>query len=161
MEKNVVDKFVINRFLKADPDNIKVLLKYLNGRIDIKNFGDSDNDILILENSDDTSEVNTPQWFKTSEGRGWTIQSKKGELDLKIKIVKDGKLTIWLRNLDYRDSKHMQLPIYIDFTKFSVNGNDIFNFPITVWHNNPYIYTKEKVNDGEILDFHFEWEPLK
>ena len=82
-------------------------------------------------------------------------------LDLKIKIIKDGKLTIWLRGIDFRKYNNHRRPIYIKFTKFLVNNQQIFDSDIIVWHDDPtYHYIKEDVKDGEIMDLHFEWEPL-
>lgn len=53
------------------------------------------------------------------------------------------------------------MPIYIDYTEFSVNGRNILDSRITVWHDNPtFQYIREGVKDGEILDLHFEWEPF-
>ena len=161
MEDEGLEKLLIHNFIKKDPNNVKFFFKYITGRIDIKNIGSSENSLSILENSDEDCVVNTPEWFKTDEGIGWTFQSKKGELDLKIKMVKEGKLRIWMRNIDFRDRINRRLRIYIDFTKLSVNGVEVFNTPMTVWHDTPYIFTKMKVEDGEIIDLHFEWEPLK
>lgn len=161
MENNdMLEELFKNEFLKENPNNIKVFFKYLTARIDIKNFGNSDNDLVILKNSDENSKVSSPEWFKDSEGVGWIIQSRKGSMDLKIKIVNDGKLRISLRGMDFRDSRKNRMPIYIDYTRFSVDGRDILDSRVTVWHDDPtYQYIKEGVKDGDILNLHFEWEP--
>lgn len=157
----MLEELFKNEYLKENPDNIKVFFKYLTARIDIKNIGKSDNNLVILENSDEDSKVSSPEWFKDFEGSGWIIQSMKGSMDLKIKIINDGKLNISLRGIDFRDSRKNRMPIYIDYTRFSVDGMDILDSRVTVWHDDPtYQYIKEEVKDGDVLDLHFEWEPV-
>ena len=160
-DNEFVEKLYKNEFLKKDPNNLKIFLKYITARIDIVNREVKDNDIIFLENSDDECEINSPNWINDSRGTGYIIQSYKGVLDLKIKIIKDGKLTIWLRGIDFRKYNNHRRPIYIKFTKFLVNNQQIFDSDIIVWHDDPaYHYIKEDVKDGEIMDLHFEWEPL-
>ena len=71
--------------------------KYITGRIDLKNFGSEYNSIQIVKNTDSTSKVEYPRWFKSDNGEGIIVQSKKMHLDLIIKCVNDGLLKIWLR----------------------------------------------------------------
>ena len=160
-DNEFVEKLYKNEFLKKDPNNLKIFLKYITARIDIANREMKDNDVIILDNSDLECEINSPSWLNDSRGTGYILQSYKGVLDLKVKCVKDGQLTIWLRGIDFREFKNNRLPIYIKFTEFSVNNKQIFDSDIVVWHDNPtYNYIKEDVKDGEILDLHFEWEPF-
>ena len=51
-EKEVFNELMEHEFFKNNTDNLRILFKYLTARIDIKNYGSSDNDIIVLENSD-------------------------------------------------------------------------------------------------------------
>ena len=159
-DNKILEKIYENEFLKKNPNNIGIFLKYVTARIDIVNRKMKDNDILILENSDNECKVLSPPFFKDLRGTGYIFQSFKGKLDLKIKCINDGDLTIWLRGVDFRYLNN-RLPVYIKFTKFSVNNIQIFDSDIVVWHDNPtYHYIKEDLKDGEILYLHFELEQL-
>jgi len=136
-----------------------LLRKYYTGRIDIKNYGGSDNNFIILNNSDETSNVSQPGWFNDHTGVGTMIESLEGILDLKIKCVNDGLLKIYLRSIDSRDVNGKKFPTHIDFINFSVNDDIIFNNSKLVWHDNPYMFSK-KVHDSEVIDIHIEWLPF-
>ena len=51
-----------------------LLIKYVTARIDIKNVGNEDNSIEVINNSDLDAKVNFPEWFKDETGSGLTIQ---------------------------------------------------------------------------------------
>ena len=135
------------------------LKKYYTARIDIKNYGINDNDLLILECSDSTSEIWQPDWFNDVDGVGTIVQSCEGSLNLKIKCVNDGDLKIYLRGIDTRDKNGNRFPVYIDYTNFSVNNEFCFNDNILVWHDQPYVFSKSVV-DSEIVDIHIQWMPF-
>ena len=142
------------------PLTMNKLFKYITARIDIKNSRLKDNDIIILENSDIRSNVNTPVWYCDDEGIGHVVNSRKGFIDLKVKCIGKGDFKIYLRGLDFRDSNDQRVPIYIDYTKFYINGECIFDSRVSVCHNRAYNYVKYGVEDGEIIDIHIEWEPF-
>ena len=136
------------------------LLKYVTARIDIKNFGTEENNLTIMECSDLSSEIFAAPWLNDDEGVGWVINSRKGNIDLKIKCINDGQLQILLRGIDFRDRNHVRVPVFIDYTNLTINGNCIFDSRISVHHDNSYKYLKKDVKDGEIFDIHIEWEPF-
>ncbi len=162
--KNVfdIDGFNDNEFLKKSPENIKVLFKYLIARIDIKNFGQEENDVELLGCSDNALHFEKPVWFKNLYGSGMVLHSIKGSLDFEIKCIQDGQLNIWLRGMDFRDKNDKRAPIFVDFTKLVINDEVIFDSRITVSldHALSYHYIKEKVKDGDIFNIHVEWEPF-
>lgn len=135
------------------------LKKYCTARIDIKNQGQSSNDILILNNSDFNSKIEKPDWFKDSLGIGTQIHSENGILDLKIKCINDGELVFKLRGMDVKDKNGKRFPVFIDYTNFSVNNNDIVNSNKLTSHDHPLIFSK-LVNDSEIVSIHVEWLPF-
>ena len=158
----------LNHFLKIkeykdeaiSPITMNKLLKYITARIDIKNSGLKNNDVIILENSDISSKVEIPVWYSDDEGIGHVVNSQKGVIDLKVKCIGKGDFEIYLRGLDFRDNVDQRFPIYIDYTKFYINGECIFDSRVSVCHDHYYNYVKYDVEDGEIIDMHIEWEPF-
>ena len=141
--------------------NINDALKFYNrARIDIKNFGQRNNKIEIIEYDANNSKVASPNWFKSNEGEGVIIENEKGFLDLKIRCIHDGTLKIYLRGPDIYDKNHNRFPVYIDYTYFRINDSLIFNNDnILVWHNQPYLFKKE-VKNSEIINIHLKWSPF-
>ena len=158
-EKNF-NEIMQHKFFKDNADNLSILFKYFTARIDLKNCGESDNNLIILENSDSDSVVYCPKWYKNYEGIGTVITSKKGCIDLKIKCVNEGILKIGLRGIDFKDSKNTRVPIYIDYTKFLINGHTIFDSRLSICHDMPYSYSRDNVKNDDIFDIHIEWEPF-
>lgn len=140
------------------PDLVNSLKKFNMGRVDLKNMGSEQNDFSIIIN-DKNAIIRSPSWFKNEEGTGRTIQSFYGHLKFKIKIKNNGIFTFYLRTADIRDKNKKPFPIYINYTKFIVNGNDILKESKLVWHNRPYIY-KEQVKNNDELDVYIEWKPF-
>ena len=138
---------------------LNLLIKYCTARLDIKNLGNSENNIVIIDKSDLNATVNQPNWFRDDEGKGAVLQSAECILDFKIKCINSGVLNIWFRGIDFRDIKNNKFPIYIDYTNFEVNGQEIFRDHIVVSHDDPYLFNKNVKND-EILEFHLEWKPF-
>lgn len=137
----------------------ELLLAYGTARIDMINKGNDCNNLEILETSDQFSIIDYPEWFKGENGQGLTILSKKCVLDLKVKCINDGNLNINLKSRDVKDKNQCRFPIYIDYIKFTVNGEDMLVDNILVTHDKPYIYSKP-VKDSETLDIHIEWKPF-
>lgn len=133
-----------------------ILSKYVTGRIDIKNFGAKDNAVEVIENSDMDSRVQQPRWFTNQKGIGTQIQSKKGNIRLKIKCINDGKLNVTLRGIDFRDDYDNRLPIYVKYTKFMIDDENIIDNPAFVWHNEPVSH-EINVKDGQNVDIFVEW----
>ena len=140
-------------------DENSVLSIYKKGRFDFKNFGSKFNSIEIIKNDDLESNEVWPAWFKSDEGEGLFIESKKGVIDLKIKCIGDGHLKIWLRGPDVRDKNNEMFPVFIDYTKCLINNKLVLNNSELVWHNRPYLIEMD-VSDSEILNIHIEWSPF-
>ena len=161
-KNKAIEDLMEHKFFKDNLDNFEIFIKYIIARMDIKNYGNKENDLVILECSDPKCEIEAPNWFKTQEGTGWKIESKKGELDLKIKCINEGQLKIYIRGVGYKNKNHNQnVVIDVNFTKFLVNGTTIFdaescnNYP-----DKYFFYTLDKVKNDEIVDIHIEWEPF-
>ena len=138
------------------PENMK---KYVTARIDIKNNGSSENNIEIIENSDVNSMVINPNWFKNEEGIGTLIQSTEGNIHLKLKCIKDGKLKIALRGIDFKDENKNRIPIYIKYSSFIVNDESLLEKPTLNCHDKFYLFEKN-VKDGEIVNIIIQWSAM-
>ncbi len=144
---------------KSSDKGSAILSKYITGRIDIKNFGAKDNEVEVLENSDGDARVTQPKWFTNNKGIGTQIQSKKGNIHLKIKCIKDGKLRVALRGVDFRDDYDNRLPIYVKYTKLMIDDEDAIKQPEFVWHNEPFNH-EINVKDGQTVDIVVEWSAV-
>ena len=139
--------------------NAVFLRKFLESRIDIKNFGDEDNSIEITHCDDSTVDITTPGWFNDEKGLGTIINAVNGTLNFSFKCVNDGKLKIEFKGIDYKDKSNNRIPIYIDYTEISVNGEVLIEDSRVSWHDNPFIFEKE-VKDGEKINVHVKWAPF-
>lgn len=146
---------------EINPIFINKLLKYATARIYIKNIGNEDNSVVIMENSDAYSKIfSSVPWLKDDEGSGVLIDSGKGIIDLKIKCVNKGQFKLFLGSIDFRDKRNNILPIYINYTKLMVNDNCIFDSGVSACYEKSYEYVKDGVEDNEIINIHIEWEPF-
>lgn len=161
--KNLINEFISNTVELNDSYSPTVhmdkLIKYYTARIDLKNRGVSTNDIEILEISDKDSKIAKPKWFKDETGTGTEIQSKQLNLHLKIKCINDGKMLIRLRGMNFKDNQGKRLPIFIKYTKFIINNENIINSPVIVHHDDSFNYRNE-VKNSEILDIYVEWDVI-
>lgn len=141
------------------PMNRRSLLNYATARIDMVNKGNQDNNLEVLEVSDNFVDVDYPEWLKKEDGSGLIAVSQKGTLDLKVKCINDGELNIYLKSRDVKDGNRIRFPIYIDYTKCTINGEDILTENTLATHSKPYLINRD-VKDSEILDIHLEWKPF-
>lgn len=139
------------------PSVVNKLIKFNTARVDIQNTGNENNSIEIVDSSE--SRIVCPDWFKTAKGTGLVIESIQSPLDLKVKCINDGELIINLRGIDFRDSNREKFPIYIDFTKFTINDEAYVSEHTLVTHDKNYRITKD-VKDSEILNIHVEWDVI-
>ncbi len=140
-----------------DTPDIEGILKYSTARVDLKNYGSATNSIVVLENRNGTA--SQPKWFCDSHGQGTVVSSGKTEMTLKIQCVGSGQLRIALRGIDFRIKDKTRFPIWICYTKFSVNGTPILKDSVCVCHDIPFSYSL-KVNDGDIFVLDFGWKAL-
>lgn len=124
-------------------------------RVDIKNRGADDNDIKILELSDKNAQVVSPSWMH-KDGNGRVVKSSAGHVSLKVKCKGSGVLGIDLRGPDIRDSENKRVPIWINYTKFSVDNKVILNTVKPIWHDGPIKFSLN-VEDGQVVAVNAEW----
>ena len=133
-------------------------------RIDAK-FVSTKGDFQILSVSDTKASVSKPNWFQRN-GIGYVIQSSDGKLTFVAKATADGKINLNLRGMDVRNSEDWsngiakRIPYWIDYTKLTVNGKNIFNTRISSWCDKPYACIVEAKANEEIK-IQVEWQPHK
>ena len=149
--------FIHNKFDHIPLYNHPLIEDYITARIDIKNSGSDDNDIIINDISDKSASVQAPEWFKKN-GHGYVIHSQNGAINITFQCLTPGTLSISLRSKDIRNKKGERILIGIDFHKLCINDEEIFNDIHTVSHDKPFSFTK-KVVDGEIITLYTEWIP--
>lgn len=140
-------------------ENANFLKKFLESRIDIKNYGNETNNIIILNDDNQSLNITQPSWFTDEEGIGTLVGSVKGDLDLSFKCVNDGKLVLAFKSVDFKDKSGNRIPIYIDYTEIVVNDEILVDGSQMAWHDAPFIFEK-KVKDGEIINIKTKWEPI-
>ena len=168
-----------NQLLKEENELIKARINALNterlknisngktafneiktARIDIINHSGSESDISTdlkwIKVSDNTARVQTPLWF-LKDGQGYVLQSDKCEINFKFKCVGNGNLEFFLRGIYKRDKNGKNIPYWLDYTYFAVNGETIFSERKNVWHNKPYKFTIP-VKNGDIIECSAAWE---
>lgn len=147
-------KYFKKEFESNDTDNLRLSKCNEIARVDMKNFGVGTNDIVILKNSDINSKITFPKWFNNEKGKGKIIESKKGEINLKLKIVNNGRLRLVLRSIDLRD---YGLESYVDYTSLIINGDEyLLNNHNVFTHDEPFVFNKQ-VKDSQIFDIHITW----
>ena len=159
-ENQKLKKSLVNHKNKVvlEEDFYNKLEKYNTARIDIKNLGSADNDIDIIRISDSDAKYSKPGWYKSDKGTGLVVKSQKNYLEVIIECICDGKLKILLRGIDYRLNGN-RFPIGVNFTKFMINDEEVFNENKVVYHDSPFIFKKDVLNN-EIYRLYFEWVPI-
>lgn len=159
LRKNLV--FQIEQNIQTNSKNNIIdylaLEKYLTCRIDMKNEGIDSNSIEILDISDDNAQYNFPQWFSDDNGKGMSIHSKQGKLNIKIRIINEGKLFIRFMGMDIKNENGKRVPIFIRYTNIFINGEKINNDEKTVWHDSSFIFRKN-VKNFEIINIEASWK---
>lgn len=136
------------------------LNRYFNSwnisRLDVRNVGTDTNYIKIL-NKDEDLDVKNPQWL--DNGRGCVIELVKNPIDLNFECNGKGKMILYLKGVDFRNSQSERIPIYIIYKKLIINDEVIFNDRILNWHNDQYIHRKN-CEDNEKINIQIEFETI-
>ena len=127
-------------------------------RFDLKNRGNDFSRINILENFNE-SYIIFPSWFRDHFGQGCQIQGDAKNLNLKFQCVTDGSLRIILRGIDFKNLEHLRCPIYVNFTKFKLNDELIFDEDNLICHDEPYEFEISS-NDKDIFHMYLEFETI-
>lgn len=144
---------------QINTDNYNILRKFLECRIDIKNYGNESNDIMVLDYDDPLCIITQPKWFNNKNGVGTVVNSTSGSLNFSFKCVNDGNLEIKFKGIDYRDRNNRRIKIYIDYTEIIIDDEILVSGSNVAWHDDPFVYKKD-VKDGQIVNAQIRWKPL-
>lgn len=92
-------------------------------------------------------------------GQVLLLQTQKNQIKIKLKCINDGNLSVYVRGIDYRDSKNKKIPIYIMFEKLLINDEVIVDDEKLVSNDSYYVKTIP-VADGEVISLYVEWSPI-
>lgn len=158
-KENNVLKYFDEKNISIPLDVLSELEKYVTARINIRNSGNAKNNVKVVTVSDINSKIDYPDWFQDSRGSGLIIHSSSCILDIKLECINDGELSILLLGMGFTDKLGTRFPIFIDFTSFQINGEEILENPVVAWHDEPYRFNRF-VNDSETINIHIEWKPF-
>ncbi|MBR4903593.1 MAG: glycosyltransferase, partial [Selenomonadaceae bacterium] len=143
-----------------DVELIRSFSDYFTARIDVSMAKTTEQgEFKIVSVSDDKAKVKKAKWLKYNEV-GYFIQSYSGKLDFIVKAAGDGQIQFILKGIDVRnpEDKSKRVPYWVDYTKFVVNENEIFDKTTPAWHDKPFRYTLNVKADEEIK-IEVEWLP--
>lgn len=147
----------ISNFPIDASDDINNHINLDDVRLDFKNYGGEDNEVIILDISDDNAMLRKDSWFTNSEGIGVTVESNKHDLDFKLKCKGDGKLKVRLRSRDVWDKNNNR--IYIEYETVLINSVNVLDKIKIASHDNPIIVERD-VKDGDIFDVYVKWKNI-
>lgn len=149
LKGTIYDEPIINSYLN----------KHITSRIDLKNYGSIGNNLEIIKNSNKNSSIEYPPGLKNDKGTGMIIRSIGRKIDLKLRCIEDGTLSIVLRGVNVKDRKGNRFPIYIDYKSLMINKKEHIEDSKLIWHDEPFII-RRKVKNNEIITIHMEWMPF-
>ena len=132
---------------------------FKTARIDLINEGEFGCNFEIISIDDSYCQIKSPSWLQKDNKSGRILISEMGELNLKVRCIKNGKFRIFLRALDTKDKHKLHLPIFVDFQEFIINNKNFFNDNKLLCYNDHFNVNFD-VKDSEILDIHIRWKPL-
>ena len=127
--------------------------KYYTLRVDIKNIGGKDCNLVERIVTPKAFSARKPAWLKPN---GVTIESQSDRIKIVVQAEGDGELEIDLLGRDMRNADKKRYPVWIDVQWFAVNGEVIFKDTKTVCHGKAFVY-KKNVSDGELLELELKW----
>ena len=139
----------------ADAFRTSELVNQITARIDLRNLGADENDLELIDATDEFLRVNEMSWLKTG-GHGRTLESSTGEVTVRVHIMGAGTLEVALRGRSVMGEDGERVPYWIDFTSLEVDGEQLLDGHRLVWHDRPCKLTRG-VADGDVVTIHAVW----
>lgn len=146
--------------LKKSEKKENFIEKYNIARLDLKNSGKENNNIEIIDISDEAAKISKPDWFKDNKGKGMQIETHENNLKLKLKIIQDGTLFIYLKGKYKTDKNNNILPIHVVYKSLTLNSIEQLNNNKLATCSSP-ITIKTNVKNNEMVEININWELLK
>lgn len=134
--------------LKKDKENVlkKTLSLLLPVRIDIKNNGNYNNDLIVTA---DACRITTPAYYTNDKGVGYVVEYSKLFNTIKLKIIHDGTLQINFKTQDKR-YEGCKYHFWINYKSIRIDGKELLSNPISAWHDKPFRYQMAVKHNQEI-----------
>ena len=136
-------KYLQEKYQNAQFQAICCQLKSI--RIDIKNFGNTNNAIKI----ETSAKVFEPEWFSNVQGKGQVVSANKKIQNITIKAIQNGKLRLDFKG-SYKNIDGKNYPLWIDYKSIKINGKEQLTAPVATWHDKPYRF-EMPVKDGQVV----------
>ena len=131
-----------------------VLDNYITARVDMKLEA---GDVEILEVSDWNARVYTPDYMLRG-GTGYVVESRLGQMKLRLRCLAGGKLHLILRGLVVRDREDQRIPYFVDYNSFKIDGRELLKGRRPVSHDVPFKQELE-VQPGQEIVLELTWLP--
>ena len=133
----------------------------VSARIDFTTLS-TDTDKSLFEVYVDGAKTPNKQadWMTKLGMQGYIVQKEGNETDIIIKSLSDTDINVVLRGPDRRDENNKVIENWVDYTSFSVDGEEILSTPAAVWHNKPFKYVLDIKAEKE-YKVHIEWQKYK
>lgn len=143
---------------KEDEIRKSVARDLCTARLDIKSHGtNNDVEIINLQPNMPVS-VTKPAWFKDAAGQGVVVEGSSGYAKLSLHCVGAGLLKLDLRGITKMSAEGKRLPYWITFSSFRINGRELLQHPMDVWHDEP-VTCRKKVQHSEDMILEILWHP--
>ena len=108
-------------------------------RIDLSTPYTDESQFIVY--SEDGQELPEATWLSKFNYRGYVVQKNGINCIFSMKSNNDIKVKLALRGPDKRDENNKVIENWVDFTSVTVNGEEILDENVAVWHNKPFYYT--------------------
>ena len=131
--------------------------EYITARVDMRVAQSTADDFQIVGVSDPNASISSPGWF-TKEGHGYIVQSKSGSFSVSLRCPKSSQLVLALRGIDARNESGTRVPRWVTFTSLIINGVQLLDEPVAVWHDKTHAVTCSAPND-DVQIIKVSWIP--
>ena len=91
-------------------------------RLDIKNSGERDNTVEILDKKSINYRYSYPKWLSDKNGKGCVVASNRSPVDFCLKCVREGFLSFKFRSSDVRGANKKRIPLSIIYEKIIITN---------------------------------------
>lgn len=135
--------------------------KPTTARIDISEKTANANPCFEIREASTKKLLSPTKWMAKWGSQGYVIQKNAMSENLEITAISDKcKINFALRGpwelKDKNDSKKGIKELWVEYTKFAINGQDILLSPKPAWHNKP-IYHSVTAQKGNIFYVLLNW----
>ena len=131
-------------------------------RIDISEKTTNIQPCFIVKNLENGKLIPTADWMANFAQRGYVIQVEDISENIEITSTSDKcKINFALRGpwelKDKNDNKKGIKELWVEYTKFAINGQDIISKPTSAWHNKSIRHTIT-AQKGNVFNIKINWQ---